>query len=69
MGHSKTFGWLAIAVLGLICFPLTSTLAQEGQASTSSSKASEAATPASTDPGQSEYVGAGDLQNLSRGHL
>ena len=31
MGHSKTFGWLAIAVLGLVCVPLTSALAQEGQ--------------------------------------
>ena len=58
MGHSKTFGWLAIAVLGLVCLPLTSTLAQEGQASTSSAKASAADASASTEPGQSEYVGA-----------
>lgn len=58
MGHSKTFGWLAIAVLGLVCLPLTSTLAQEGQASTSSAKASAADASSSTEPGQSEYVGA-----------
>ncbi len=58
MGCSKTIQWIAIAALGLVCVQQASARAQEGQSSTSSSKASPAAVPASKDANQAQYVGA-----------
>jgi DmsE family decaheme c-type cytochrome len=58
MGCSKAFQWIAIAALGLVCVQQASARAQEGQSSTSSSKASAAAVPASKDANQAQYVGA-----------
>src|SRR5271170_4647858 len=58
MGCSKTFRWMMIAALGLICMRQTPTRAQQGPPSKGDAKTSAAPASVLKDSSQAQYVGS-----------